>query len=186
MKKIVFVVLGLLTAITILAISVVRTRAVSPLPVVKPGAEKVDYFLVYPGILPDHFLYPVKMIRDRIWLFLTTDYLRRFELLILFGDKRLGAGRALIEGNKVDLGITTITKAEKYLERAQAQLAIVKNKKKEASQSEAKEKIEKSLRKHQEVIEELREKLSDEDKRKLDGAQQLNQRLRERLQKENP
>ena len=43
--------------------------------------NKVDYDLhwggtLYPGILPDHLLYPLKMIRDRIWLFLTTDPLK--------------------------------------------------------------------------------------------------------------
>lgn len=80
--------------------------------------EEVNYFLPYPGILPDHLLYPLKMVRDRIWLFLTTDPLRKAELYLLFADKRLGASRALIEGNKIDLGITTLTKAEKYLEKA--------------------------------------------------------------------
>lgn len=80
--------------------------------------KEVDYFLAYPGVLPDHFLYPIKMIRDRIWLWLTMDPLKKAELLLLFADKRLGAGKVLVEGNKVDLGITTFSKAEKYLQRA--------------------------------------------------------------------
>ncbi len=74
---------------------------------------KVDYFLAYPGMLPDHPLYFLKMARDRVWLWLTPDPLKKAELLLLFADKRLGAGKALIEGNKIKLGVTTVTKAEK-------------------------------------------------------------------------
>jgi hypothetical protein len=75
--------------------------------------EEVDYFLPYPGILPDHFLYPLKMIRDRIWLWLTINPLKKADLLLLFADKRLGAGKALVEGNKIELGINTLTKSSR-------------------------------------------------------------------------
>lgn len=79
---------------------------------------KIDYYLPYPGLLPDHPLYWLKMVRDRVQLWLTTDDLKRGEKLLLYADKRLGAGWALAAGNKRELGITTLTKAEKYLERA--------------------------------------------------------------------
>ena len=42
--------------------------------------ESVNYQLPYPGrILPDHPLYFLKMIRDRIWLFFTTNSLKKAE-----------------------------------------------------------------------------------------------------------
>lgn len=84
-------------------------------------AQNVDYYLPYPGILPDHPLYWLKMVRDRIGLVLTTAETAKAEKLLLYADKRLGAAWALIEGNKVALGVSTLTKAEKYLEQAVAQ-----------------------------------------------------------------
>ena len=79
---------------------------------------EVDYLLAYPGILPDHFLYPIKMIRDRIWLFLANDPVKKAETQLLFADKRLVAGQMLVEKGKEEQALTTLTKAEKYLEQA--------------------------------------------------------------------
>jgi len=135
------------------------TTKKQPTPLPTPTPVKVDYFLVYPGILPDHFLYPVKMVRDRIWLFLTTDPLRKSETLLLFADKRLGAGKALIEGGKEQLGISTLTKAEKYLERAIAQEGIASQKGKETTAFL--EKLSAATKKHEEVLVELQEKVSE-------------------------
>ena len=123
------------------------------------AVQKVDYFLAYPGILPDHFLYPIKMIRDRIRLLLTTESLRKAETLLLFADKRLGAGKALIEGGKEQLGISTLTKAEKYLERAIAQERIVKEKGKDTSAFL--EKLSLATKKHEEVLIGLQEKVGE-------------------------
>lgn len=117
----------------------------------------VDYFLVYPGILPDHFLYPIKMIRDRIWLWLTIDDLAKSRLMLLFADKRLGAGKVLVEGNKVDFGATTITKAEKYLEMAVNQYKIANEKGKDTRT--LKEKLSLASLKHEEILLGLKEKL---------------------------
>jgi len=122
-------------------------------------SNKVEYFLAYPGILPDHFLYPIKMIRDRIWLFLTTDPLKRGETLLLFADKRLGAGRALIEGGKEELGIRTLTKAEKYLEQVVAQEKVAREKGRDTNAFL--EKLSKAAKKHEEVLVELQEKVSE-------------------------
>lgn len=111
--------------------------------------KEVDYYLPYPGILPDHPLYWLKMIRDRVQLLLTTEPLVKAKKLLLYADKRLGAGWALIEGNKVDLGITTLTKAEKYLERA-----VIAAEKLGDNDEERrfKEKLEKAEMKHKEVL----------------------------------
>jgi len=125
-----------------------------------PTPSKVDYYLAYPGILPDHFLYPLKMVRDRVWLFLTTDPVRKAELLLLFADKRIGAAKALIEGGKQELGLSTITKAEKYLERAVLQGEKAGEAGKDVSSFS--EKLTKATLKHEEVLTGLLEKVSDE------------------------
>ncbi len=80
---------------------------------------------------------------------------------MLYADKRLGAGKALIEGGKEKLGITTLSKAEKYLERAIAQERIAAQKGKETGAFL--EKLEKATRKHEEVLLELEEKAAVED-----------------------
>jgi len=122
-------------------------------------AGGVDYYLSYPGILPDHPLYWVKMIRDRVQLWLTTKPLAKAEKLLLYADKRLGAGWALIEGNKVELGLTTLTKGEKYLERVMAETTKLGE---GGEEMRFKEKLGKAVMKHEEVLSLLGEKLGDE------------------------
>ena len=180
-KKITFLSLIIAFAFWILGVSVAKTLAtenqpassknykvntvdVTPAPSVEIAAEEstvsavkkeIDYFLVYPGILPDHFLYPIKMMRDRIQLWLTTDHLAKGELMLKYADKRLGAGKALIEGNKVELGITTLTKGEKYLQQAISQGEL-------ANKEEAKDffkKLAQASLKHEEVLLVLNEKI---------------------------
>jgi len=173
MKKLIFLVAVLLFAFGILAVSVVRTVAIEgqsasqnykiTVPTATESVQKqeTDYFLAYPGILPDHFLYPVKMIRDRIWLWLTVEPLEKAELMLLFADKRLGAGKVLIEGNKIDLGVSTLTKGEKYLQRAVSQEAIAREKKDTRALLEE---LSLAALKHEEVLLELQEKVSGEAK----------------------
>lgn len=159
----------------LLASNVSALTRTKPVVLPTPTPAKVEYFLAYPGILPDHFLYPIKMIRDRIWLFLTTDPVKKAETFLLFADKRLGAGKALIEGGKEELGISTLTKAEKYLERAIAQEKIAKEKGKDTVAFL--EKLSLSTKKHEEVLLELgRENL-------LHYPQQGYEEVRQRLGK---
>lgn len=128
---------------------------------------KVNYYLPYPGILPDHFLYPLKMIRDRVLVFLTTDSLKRGQLFLLYADKRLAAGKSLFEKGKSSLAITTITKAEKYLEKALSQEEIARREGKNTQ--EFLEKLLLSSQKHQEIISELLAKSQSEGKRILES-----------------
>jgi hypothetical protein len=84
--------------------------------------SQVDYTLPYPGtIYPDHLLWPLKVIRDRLWLFITTNQTRKVELNLLFADKRLGSAKILFERNNQDLGVATLEKAERYLIEASNQ-----------------------------------------------------------------
>lgn len=142
------------SAKTLAAIRPVLKLTVSPSLTAAPTPKsEIQYYLPYPGILPDHPLYPLKMIRDRIWLWFTTDSLKKAEVLLLFADKRLGAGKALIEGNKLNLGFSTLEKAEKYLERVVEQLETAKKKGKQVRQTA--EKLKTAAAKHQEVLTKL-------------------------------
>lgn len=167
-KKILLISAALIFAFGVLGASVIRTSAstasknykVIPLENISAGEtatdatiQRVDYFLAYPGILPDHFLYPLKMIRDRITLFFTVDPLRKVDVLLLYADKRIGAAKALMEKGKADLAITTATKAEKYLERAVNQERIARESGKDTSGQ--KDKLLKATYKHEEVLGEI-------------------------------
>jgi hypothetical protein len=144
--------------------------------------EEVSYFLAYPGILPDHLLYPLKMIRDRILLFLTTDPLKKAELYLLYADKRLEAGRMLIEKGKLDLGLETLTKAEKYLEQAvdQEKVAQQAGKKTEGFLN----RLSLATRKHEQVMLGFEEKITGSAQpiyeKALQYAREGQQRVKER------
>jgi len=127
-------------------------------------SEAIDYYLPYPGLLPDHPFYWLKMVRDRMQLWLTTKSLAKAEKLLLFADKRLGAGWALVEGNKQSLGVTTLTKAEKYLERA---IDMSQKLGEKSDEQQFKSKLKKAVIKHKEVLTLLIDKVSDEEKNVL-------------------
>lgn len=82
--------------------------------VIVPKKEEVVYELPYPGILPDHPLYFIKLIRDHLTIFFTRDPIKKAELYLLFSDKRVAMASQLIKKNKYQLAITTFSKGEKY------------------------------------------------------------------------
>lgn len=115
-------------AFGILFISILRTAAVrysfntQVVSTYTQGGQlpaDVDYGLVYPGsVLPGSPLWPIKALRDRVWVLATTDITKKMELYLLLSDKRLGAAQTLFSQKKYDLGISTLTKAEGYLKNA--------------------------------------------------------------------
>ncbi|OGD54297.1 hypothetical protein A3J78_01735 [Candidatus Beckwithbacteria bacterium RBG_13_35_6] len=125
-------------------------------------SKEVDYYLPYPGILPDHPLYWLKMIRDRVLLMLAREPAAKMDRLLLYADKRLRAAQELVNGNKIQLGITTLTKAEKYLEEVNSQYQKVKADNKDTA--EMKDKLQKAVLKHQQVMQQLLEKVPDQGK----------------------
>lgn len=145
------------------------TVSVTPVPTITPQL-KIEYFLAYPGVLPDSPLYKIKMIRDQIVLWLTTDAGRRAELFLLYADKRIGAGKVLIEGNQVPLGISTLTKGAKYLERAIEQTKKAKTKGKKVDSLEIN--IKNASLKYEEILAGQLEKVNS------DGKTALNELLK--------
>lgn len=112
----------------------------------------VDYFLASPGrVLPDSPFWPLKALRDRIWLFFTTNPGRKADLMLLFADKRLVSGEILFEQEKPELGFSTLTKAEKYLE--QASLQEMKNRERGVDTSDFLQRLSVACLKHFEVME---------------------------------
>lgn len=159
----------------------VSSAKVTPSPQSTPIlAPKSTYYLVYPGILPDHPLYKMKMIRDQVWLALTSGSLKKSAVLLLFADKRVGAGEVLIKGNKVELGLTTLTKGIKYFERAVAEADSAKQK--GMKTDEIVSKLENASLKYEEVLTDLEEKVSPESKTYLENLIKSIKNIRVNLQ----
>lgn len=79
----------------------------------------IDYELPYDGeITPDSPLWPLKATRDRIWLIASLGSSKKSELNLLLANKRLASSKTLFEKDKANLGYSTFTKAEKYLQEA--------------------------------------------------------------------
>lgn len=127
-RKVLIYILTLGIAFTILFVSVLRTASVryevDDTAIDRSGTPssqdvEINYFLAYPGrVLPDNPFWPLKSLRDKFWLSITSNLMRKAELKLLFADKRLGSSQILFERGKLDDALSTLTKAEKYLEEA--------------------------------------------------------------------
>lgn len=129
---------------------------------VKTEEVKSEYVLAYPGILPDHPFYRLKMLRDRIWGFLIRDPLKKSQWCLLMADKRIWASQLLAEKGKFDLSVSTATKAEKYLEQA-VQKAYQAEEMGKGDEAFFEKILDASL-KHLEVLHDILEKVPDESK----------------------
>lgn len=157
----------ILLAAGILGISILRTVtpqfAFSQAPNTKAFSQLVagatssvvtiEYELAHPGILPDHFLWPLKAARDQVWLFLTMDSLKRGEFLLLLADKRVSAAKNLMKEEKSGLAVSSSIKAERYLEQAVAQERVARKNGQDTSRFL--DKLVPATLKHREVLEEL-------------------------------
>lgn len=77
--------------------------------------ESSDYELAYPGMLPDHPLYFLKAVRDGLVKFLINDDMKRARFSLLAGEKRIYSASYLIEKNKDQAAVTSISKGNNYL-----------------------------------------------------------------------
>jgi hypothetical protein len=126
-KKLLFISSVVTFAFAILSISILQTTSISysftaktlDSPVLGIDSQEIDYQMPYEGkVLPDSPLWVLKAARDRVWFLITSSHSRKAELALLFSDKRLMSVSTLLEKNKPDIAISTLTKGEKYLEVA--------------------------------------------------------------------
>lgn len=83
------------------------------------NVPQIEYSLPYAGgVLPDNTFWIFKALRDKVWYVATFDQSKRSDLNLLFSDKRLIMSEELFNKKKPDLGLSTLTKGEKYLESA--------------------------------------------------------------------
>ena len=135
---------------------------------------KMEYYLPYPGVLPDSPMYKIKMIRDRVALWLTFGEEKKARKELAYADKRINAAMYLVEGGKLGLGVTTATKAEKYLEKAVERVVRMSTEGQDAKSFLAD--LSRATQKHLEILEQLEGQVTGEDKKTLEkvaGATQV-------------
>lgn len=122
-----------------------------PKPSVTPTPQPVEYTLPYPGILPTHPLYMVKLLRDKIIEMLITDPLSKADFYILQADKKLNMSISLTNAKKAKEAGTAL--GESLAAREQS-LTILINHKKSGSTvpGHLTEKFFLSLEKHLEIL----------------------------------
>lgn len=119
--------------------------------------QRINYELPYPGMLPDHPLYFLKAIRDSIVKFLINDDLKRAKFSLLNAEKRMFAGKMLIEKNRDEKGIDTLSKSNNYL--TDTHLAVVRYKKSHPKSTDIRpflHKFDTAILKHQEITNDLK------------------------------
>lgn len=109
-----------------------------------------NYVLPYPGILPDHPLYLLKVFRDRIYDFLLADTLKKANFKLLMADKRMAMAQILKDKDKQPLAEVTISKASKYYE--EAALLLKKSQQEGKDTNDLKDKLFRASLKYQEII----------------------------------
>lgn len=152
---------------------------VVPTPVVASVSGQVQYYLPYPGILPDSSLYNLKALRDKVSLWLTMDQYARAQKELLYADKRIGAAQALVLGGKSNLGVSTATKAEKYLEQS-VNDAIEANKTRDAKSFLGM--LLKATAKHLEILDQFKTEASGDDVPTIEKSRMMTLLLQEKIQ----
>lgn len=131
-----------------------------------PTPKTIEYFMAYPGILPDNPLYLFKAARDRLVGILISDAYKRTDFYILNSDKRLSAALSLFAKNKPELAITTLSKSNNYMHMAISELALVKEEKKD--HNALREKARTSIDKHLELLNQYRQHMDKKYLQKFD------------------
>ncbi|KKS77060.1 MAG: hypothetical protein UV74_C0001G0010 [Candidatus Woesebacteria bacterium GW2011_GWB1_43_14] len=104
------------------------------------------------NVSPGHFAWGMEVLRDKIWVLITTNPAKKAEVLSLLADKRLVFAREQFIDGKADDGMLTLVKAEGYLEKAVSSAEIAKNR--GIDTTNLLQKLAFSSLKHREVMEE--------------------------------
>lgn len=113
-------------ALLFLFISIFRTARprysfkLAPTPVPQNSEQiNINYTLPATGFIgPESLLWPIEVFRDKLWLAVTLNPVKKAEILLLLSDKRLSSAIELAEKNKYDQATPVIIKSEMYLRQS--------------------------------------------------------------------
>ncbi len=146
------------------------------------GQEKIVYNLPYPGLLPDHPVYPIKAIRDRLVDFFTRDYIKKARLYLLYSDKRVNMALFLAKKGKNKLAVSSFSKGEKYFQKI---LPLLETSKKQgvSPPSDLIDNLKLSNAKHGELLDQLLKTLPQGQTEALAEVMRINQEIKIKLER---
>lgn len=171
------------TALFVFTASVIIAQEIESSPSATASATpapSVEYFLPYPGLLPDHPLYLLKSFRDRILAILIADPVKRVEFNLLMADKRLNMGIFLSEKGKEQLAESTISQGEEYLLTAVEQFGALAGK--QQNLEVLTDKLKAAVVKHEAVVTQMKDKASKEYQKGYTASLQTIKTSQEKLQ----
>jgi len=122
---------------------------------------QVKYDLAFPGILPDHPLYKIKVLRDKITAVLINNPIKKTEFYLLQADKGIHAAAMLVDKNEVELAKETALKAENNM----TLLTFELKKLRQRPDQSLFDKLKLASLKHQEVLSSKEKKVGKDDKK---------------------
>ncbi len=128
---------------------------------------RIDYQFPWPGILPDHPLYKLKVARNKLIYKIIYNPMKRVEFDLLMADKTLYASKLLLEKGQGELAKETALKGENYFSVLVSDYGTVLAKKQKLPFN-LYQKIDKAYQAHQQLIKYLRENATEEDKATYD------------------
>ena len=148
-SKLTFVFSFLLIVILVSNLITVNAQEITPTPTQTQAAQThIEYDLAFPGILPDHPLYKLKVLRDKITAASILNSLKKIDFYLLQTDKGILATAMLIDKNKIDLAKATALKAENNFTLIAPQLYMLPKK----PNKDFFKRLETAGLKHQEVL----------------------------------
>lgn len=146
------------------------------------------YQFPWPGILPDHPLYKLKVLRNKIIAKIIYSPVKRVEFDLLMADKTLYASKLLLDKGEGDLAKETALKGENYFSVLVADYARAKQKK-EVMPGQLRAHIARAYEAHQHLIDYLGQKAPKADKktyRDIDFFSDENYRVLQNLDNPKP
>lgn len=142
-----------------------------------PLSVPVKYDLPHHGILPDHPLYKLKVLRDKVVTFLTRDPIKKAEHHLLLTDKRIYMSKLLVDKGKIELAKETALKGENEYTLLVFLFKDVQKKPNKALF----DKLELAALKHQEVLRGITKKLKGQDKKNFETIIEFSKRNADEL-----
>lgn len=137
----------------------------------------VKYDLAYPGMLPDHPLYKLKVLRDKITTFLIQDPMKKAEYHLLLADKRIHMSKILVEKGKIELAKETALKGENEYTLL---VFMFKDVGKKPSKTFF-DTLQAAALKHQEILNEIVARVGEKDKKTFETVIQFSKRNADEL-----
>lgn len=123
----------------------------------------INYDMAFPGMLPDHPLYKLKVLRDKISAGLISDPQKKIDFYLLQTDKGILATAMLIDKKKISLAQETALKAEHNFTLITYQLWTLDKKPNNAFF----DRLKTASLKHQEILNSIVKRVSTDDAKKF-------------------